>query len=253
MEQLKSHSTARENAMKLGYIISLIMTVLAIATFGIAICTPPVSGPFCQASCIEYPYTDIVSRFPRDYYWMYPAIFMVIFYLMLIVCIHHFVPDNKKIFTNIAFSFSIISSIALIIDYFIQVTSIQPGLLRGETDGITLLTQYNPHGVFIALEEIGYIMMNISFVCLVPVFTGTTKLERAIKTIFIISFILMTVAFIMISLKYGINREYIFEVAIITINYTVLIISGMLLGVLFKQELKKSIALRHELQNTIED
>jgi hypothetical protein len=244
MEQIRSQTTARESAMKLGYIISLVMTLLAIITFGIAICTPPVSGPFCQTSCIGYPYNDIVSRFPRDYYWMYPANILVVMFFILTVCIHHFVPDNKKIFSHIALSFSIISALTLIIDYYIQISVMQPSLIRGETDGIAMLTQYNPHGIFIALEEIGYIMMNITFVCLVPVFTGNTRLERAIKTIFIIGFILMIIAFILISLKYGINREYFFEVAIITIDYIILIVSGILLSRLFKQELRNYLVLR---------
>jgi hypothetical protein len=29
--------------------------------------------------------------------------------------------------------------------------------MNGETDGLSILTQYNPHGIFIALEEIGYL------------------------------------------------------------------------------------------------
>ena len=35
--------------------------------------------------------------------------------------------------------------------------------MNGETDGIALLTQYNGHGIFIAMEELGYITMSISF------------------------------------------------------------------------------------------
>lgn len=43
---------------KTGFYVSLIVTILAVVTFGIAICTPPVSGPFCKGSCVGYPYSD---------------------------------------------------------------------------------------------------------------------------------------------------------------------------------------------------
>jgi hypothetical protein len=36
--------------------------------------------------------------------------------------------------------------------------------MKGETDGIALITQYNEHGLFIAMEELGYITMSIALV-----------------------------------------------------------------------------------------
>lgn len=78
--------------------------------------------------------------------------------------------QDKKIYGYIGLSFSIISATILLIDYFVQISVIQPSLLQGETEGIAILTQYNPHGIFIALEEIGYLMMSLSFLCVAPVF-----------------------------------------------------------------------------------
>jgi hypothetical protein len=37
-------------------------------------------------------------------------------------------------------------------DYFIQLTVVQPSVLQGKVDGLLLWSQYNPHGIFIALE-----------------------------------------------------------------------------------------------------
>src|SRR5664280_188574 len=166
---------------RLGYYISLIMALLAIMTFAIAICTPPVSGPFCKSSCIVYPFTDIIARFPGDYIWMYSALLMLAVFLLFIVCIHQYAPENKKIFSLIGLSFSIASALVLMSDYFVQVSVVQPSLVNGETEGIAILTQYNPHGVFIALEEIGYIIMSIAFISLVPVFSGSDRLNGAIR------------------------------------------------------------------------
>ena len=150
---------------KIGYYVSVFTTILTVITFGIAVCTPPLSGPFCTADCFQYPYYDIISRFPRDYYWMYPAIILSFSYLIMMICIHHFAPDEKKLFTQIGLSFAVISTSILSLDYFVQVSFIQPALLAGETEAIAVISQYNPHGLFIILEEMGFITMNISFLC----------------------------------------------------------------------------------------
>ena len=242
---------ARAGANRLGYYISLIMTLLAIVTFGIAICTPPVSGPFCKGSCIAYPFTDIIARFPGDYIWMYSALLMLTVFLVFIVCIHQYAPDNKKIFALAGLSFSIASALILIADYFVQISVVQPCLVNGETEGIAILTQYNPHGIFIALEEIGYIMMSIAFISLVPVYSGSDRLNCAIRWVFIISFVLIIISFILISLKYGIKREYRFEVAAITINYMTLIVSGILMSRLFRRQWRDSLSLQKALKDLI--
>jgi hypothetical protein len=41
-------------------------------------------------------------------------------------------------------------------------------LMNGQAQGIALLTQYNPYGVFIVLEELGYLLMSLSFLFLAP-------------------------------------------------------------------------------------
>ncbi|PPA79510.1 MAG: hypothetical protein C00003105_01806 [ANME-2 cluster archaeon HR1] len=231
-------NSVTNNANLLGFYAAILTTVITVVTFGIAIFTPPISGAFCVGSCIEYPFTNIVSRFPRDYVWMYLAILLTLIYVVLMVCIHRYASKEKKIFSQIGLSFALISATILIINYFIQISVIQPSLVNGETDGIAILTAYNPHGIFIALEEIGYLMMSVSFFCVAPVFSGTNRLESAIRWIFVISFILIIISLIILSFFYGINREDRFEVVVITINWIVLIVSGILLSVVFKRAMK---------------
>jgi len=222
------------NINKFAYFISLLTPVLTIVTFGIAISTPPLAGPFCTGPCFEYPYTDIISRFPRDYIWMYPAILLNITYLIFMVCIHHYSSLERKIFSHIGLSFALIAAATLIINYFVQISVIQPSLLNGETDGIALLTQFNSHGLFIALEDIGYLMMSLSFLFMALVFSNKSRLEKAIRRVFILGFMLSIISLIIISIKFGINREYIFEISVITIDWTVLIISGILMSRIFR-------------------
>lgn len=219
---------------KFGWYVSLVTALLTIITFGIAISTPPLSGPFCTGNCFQYPFIDIASRFPRDYYWMYPAILLSISYLIMIVTLLHVIPQHKKLFGTLGVSFAMMSTLILVTDYFIQVSVIQPSILSGETDGIALLTQFNPHGIFIILEEIGFTFMIISFFVLIPIFDSPTKLERTIKWTAITGFVLAVLSFTLVSIIHGIHREYRFEVIIISITWLELIIISFLITRYFK-------------------
>lgn len=222
---------------RFSFYVALATAVVTFITFVIAFLTPPLSGPFCGGGCFEYPYTGIASRFPRDYIWMYPAISVSILYLVLMVCIHYHASEERKIFSHIGMSISLIASTILIVDYFVQVSVIQPSLLTRETDGIAILSQYNPHGLFIALEEIGYLLMSLSFICVAPVFPPTHRLHKALRVILASGFPAAIAGLALITIKYGIMREYIFEVMIISIVWLELIVASLLLATVFRSEL----------------
>jgi hypothetical protein len=223
------------NVYKLGFYVSIGTTILAVIALGIAIATPPFSGPYCTSGCFGYPFAEAVSRFPRDYYWMYPAMLLSLAFYVLMVCIHHLAPQEEKIFSHVGISFALFSAAALVIDYYLQVSVIQPSLLQGESEGIALLTQFNGHGIFIALEEIGYLMMSLSMLFMAPVFSGKNKLEEALRWLFVACFALTVLSFILYSAFYGLSREYRFEVASISFNWLTLIVAGILLAILFKR------------------
>ena len=220
---------------KVGFYSAILTALLTVLSFVIAFLTPPLSGPFCAGGCFTYPYSDIASRFPRDYYWMFPAMVLNVVYYILMVAIHYFAPVEKKIFSHTGMSFAFLSMATFVIDYFLQVSVIQPSLVLGETDGIALLSQFNAHGVFIVLEEIAFIMMSASMLFMTPVFVGQTKSEKALRWIFAGSFVLTTVSFALSTVFYGIFREYRFEVAAFAINWLALIASGILLSVIFRK------------------
>lgn len=101
------------------------------------------------------------------------------------------------------------------------------------------MTQYNPHGVFIALEELGYLMMSFSFLFIARVFTNNSHVEKSIRWIFIIAFILAIIAFAFVTFKYGIVRKDRFEIIMILINWFVLMSNGLLTGIVFRRALKQ--------------
>lgn len=223
---------------KFGLYASIALIILTILTFGFAIKAIPPSGPYCQGNCMDYPFNDLLNYYPRDYQWMYLAIFQLFAFLIFIISIHYFTPVEKQIFSFIGVAFALISTTVLLSDYFIQFTVIPISMMKGENEGIALLTQYNGHGIFIALEELGYITMSISLFFLAPVFSSSIRLEKSLRWMLFLPFILNIVAFVVYSILFGIDRSYRFEVATITINFLFLIVVGILFSIFFKRKIK---------------
>jgi hypothetical protein len=220
---------------KLGCMSALLVAVLTTGTFVMALCTPPISGPFATDP-ISYPFTDILARYPRDYLWMFPAMLLMLLFVVLSVCVLHEAQGNQKLPAHIGVIFAAISCSILFSDYFIQVSVVQQSLLNAETDGIALLSQYNPHGLFVVLEEIGYLFMTLSFACFAPVFSGKNKLETAIRRLLLTACTLGVLALLLVTVAFGIRREYFFEVIIISIDFLFLIVLGILLSIWFREK-----------------
>ena len=159
-------------------------------------------------------------------------------YLIFIISNHSISRNESKIFSSISTAFALISTIVLLINYFVQFSVVPISMIKGEKDGIPLITQYNDHGIFIAMEELGYITMSISFLFLGLIFTSKNRLERSIRFILFFQFLFTVLSFIYYSLKFGIDRSYRFEVATITINWLTVIIVGILISILIKNRLK---------------
>lgn len=221
---------------RLGFWAALLTAVVTALAFGLAITTLPVSGPFCAGGCVAYPYHEVASRVPHDYIWMYPAILLLGLFAVLIACIHQAAAESQRLYSLIGLLFAAMAAAVLAVDYYIQIATLQPSIVKGEVEGLALITQYNPHGIFIALEELGYLLMSLAFLFCGFVFSGTARLDRTIRWLLIGGAAAAFVAYGALSLIYGRDLEYRFEVAVITINWTVLIVVGMLLSVWFRRK-----------------
>jgi len=227
-----------KTVLKFGLYSSLSLVMMTIITWAFAMTAVPPAGPYCPGDCMSYPFSDILSYYPRDYYWMYLAIFQVFGYLIFIVSNHFITRIEKKLFSFLSVAFALISVIVLLIAYFVQFSVVPISMMKGETEGIALLTQYNGHGIFIAMEDLGYITMSISFLFLAFTFSLKNRLERTIRLILIMAFLFTVASFIYYSIKFGIDRSYRFEVATITINWLLTIIAGILISIFIKKRLK---------------
>ena len=227
--------TTKSNITKFGLYSSILLTILTIITFGFAMTAIPPSGPYCTGNCMEYPFSNLLTYYPGDYRWMYLAIFQLLTFLIFIISIHFIAPTEKKIFSFVSVAFALISTMVLLTDYFTQFSVIPISMMKGETEGIALLIQYNGHGIFIALEELGFIAMSIALFFIAPVFSTTNRLEKSLRWLLYLPLILNFIAFVAYSLMFGIDRSYRFEVAAISINWLLLIPIGILISIFFKR------------------
>lgn len=228
----------QKSTLNVGFYSAIMTAVITLITFGFAINAIPISGANCLENCIDYPYLQTIAQFPKDYIWMPIASLMLFAYLVLMIAIHEYASPAKRIYAKIGLTFAVMATLTLLGDYFVQFSVIPVSLMHGETEGITMLTQYNSHGVFIVLEELGYLLMAISFLSVAPVFSAKNRLQTALRWIFVTGFILATVFLVVVSINHGLNRQDRFEVAVISIDWLILVINGILLAILFKKQLQ---------------
>ncbi len=220
--------TTDRNGLRLVFLSSYGLAFITLITFAFAIRAVPISGANAPNGGILYPYLETIGQYPKDYIWQYLALVMICMYLINIIMIKAMVNREKQVYMQVAGSFAIIAAVTLLVNYFVQVNVVPISLMNQEYEGIALLTQYNPHGIFIALEELGYIMMVVSFGFLIPVFRG--KYTNIIAVVYLLAVLTALAGFIFISLQYGLNKMDRFEVIIISITWLVLVINGLLIG-----------------------
>jgi len=228
-----------------GFWAAIATSVLATASFAVAVTTPPRTGPFAApGSAIPYPYTAAARFVPRDFVWMYVALLMMLAFLALAACIRERAVQGRKVFGTIGLSLAVTSFAVIAGDYFIQLRTVQPALLAGEWDGLAIVSQYNPHGVFIALEELGFLAMGLSFAFLAFAL-GSSRLERATRWVYVVSSALIVAAFLGMTWYFGFGLEYRFEVTAIMFGWLTLTVTGVLLAFVFRTQRSGGVTGEH--------
>jgi hypothetical protein len=212
--------------------VALATAIAAALSLGIAVTTPARSGPNCRGDCIGYPYTDAAAFVPRDYLWMYPATLVCVLAVGIAVCLHAWAPANRAPLALAAVCFAAIGAGALVVDYGVQLAVAQPALLRGETDGLSVWSQYNPHGIFIALENIGYATLALALL-LLGLVLWAGKGSRSIRVAAWAFSVAGTATLILLPVlaeAYRSNLDYRFEVFSLLITWLGLICGGVALS-----------------------
>jgi hypothetical protein len=211
-------------------------SALTAIAFALAITTPPRSGPFATGDVIEYPYTDAAAFVPRDYWWMYPGLLVALLFIVRAACVHRHADGEGRSWSLIALSFAIAGSTLIVVDYFVQLAVVQPSLLKGETDALSLWSQYNAHGLFIALEDLGYLLMGVAFAFMAPVFAGRDRLERVLRWLLGAAAALSVGLLVAVAAIYRSDLEYRYEVAVISVVWLTLIAGGVLIALVFRRD-----------------
>lgn len=205
----------------------LIMSILTLLTLILALRAVPISGAFAPKNPLQYPYLDTTEQYPRDYIWMYSAIFMMISYIVYMIIMESRTSDRYRIFSRTGLLFALFAGFLLITTYFLQAEVIPVNIMHEQYDGVSLFTQYNPYGMFIALEVLGYLFMSLSLLALFPLFNkGKSGLYT--RVLLILSTGLTLLSYILLSLIHGLEKMERVEVVIICITWLELIILGFI-------------------------
>ena len=216
-------------AFRFGFWMAVFVTGVTVLTFALALTALPNKVP--------YPFTDpeIAAQWPGDYLWMYPAMVLMLLFVALVAAVHSWAPASRRVFSLVGLCLAVAATVVLLIDYYLQASVMQVSLEKGQLEGWAMLTQYNPNGVFIALEELGYLLMSVVFLCLAPVFRGKTRIERALRWLLGASFAVTAIALVAVSAVKGMDRGDTFEIAVISIVWLTLIATGILTALVFRR------------------
>lgn len=200
---------------------------LTVVTFGLAITALPDRVP--------YPFTDpvIAQQWPGDYLWMYPAMVLMGVFVALVAALVEVAAPERRAHGRLALALATLAAGVLLVDYYVQVTVLPLSLEKSQLDGWSMLTQYNPNGVFLALEELGYLLMTLTLLTLVPVVDPGSGVGRALRRLFLVGAGAVVVALVAVSVRLGIDRGDTFEIAVISIVWLTLVAASPLLAVHF--------------------
>ncbi len=232
-QHIESDLAVMSGAARLGFWMALLLTVLTLLSFTIGMVTPPRSGAYCSGTCLAYPYADAARFVPRDYLWMLPGTLILPVFVIMAGCADVFVAARRKHLSRIGLCFASISTAIVTIDYFVQYAVVEPSLTHGETSGLALYLLYNPRGIYIALENLGYLMLSAAFLFIGFAIPISSRAGKGIRWTFVASAVLSFVTFNAMAWHFGLNLEFGLELAIISIVWTALIVAGVLFSIFF--------------------
>jgi hypothetical protein len=226
---------------RLGWWAGILTTLAAAAAWILVMVVPgapPRSGANCTGgpdACLAYPYTDAAAYVPNDFLWMIPAFLLGPLLVVLLVVLLDDVTAPRRALARIALQLATGSAALLMVDYYVQFTTVQASLVRGETGGgLSLLSQYNPHGIFIALEDLGYATMLTALAVAAPALPRATRPHRVLRRLLAIAGTLGALLLPVLLAALGRDLDYTYEVLAIAIAWTTLLATGILAAIIFR-------------------
>jgi hypothetical protein len=215
--------------LRFGVVAALTTTGLTAVTFVLALTALPDEVPYPFAT------DHIAAQWPGDYLWMVPAMLLLLSFVAMLAAVHEAAPPDRRVFSLVGLCVGALAAGVLLVDYYLQATVLPVSLEKGQLDGWALLTQYNPNGIFIALEELGYLLMSLALAALAPVFGARSGLERTLRWALAGNLAAVVLAFVAVSVVRGPDRGTAFEIAVITLVWLTLLLTCPLLAVVLRR------------------
>ena len=109
-----------------------------------------------------------VLVFPLDAILIYgTSLCIVVPFLLEILALHHLTPRDRQFWTHAAVIFATIYAVFVTANYVVQLATVIPAQLRGDTDALLIIEQ-TPHSMFWNFDAIGYIAMGLVALVIVP-------------------------------------------------------------------------------------
>jgi len=132
-----------------------------------------------------------INAFVSLHFWVnFSALLIAPSFLVLMVSIHAYVPRGKKLWTQLALAFSIIYTVVIGQNYFLQMTVVRQNPLAFE---VLTMDPNRKDSVFWALEILGYGFMSLAALSVSLAFQNV-GIERWIRWLFIVNGIFAMIA-----------------------------------------------------------
>ena len=168
---------------------SAVLTVLCSVAYGIAVIAVLVYSLSILSSSPTQGWTGIdafLAEFaPIQMLPVIPSLFLAPAFTALMVSIHSYAADDKKIWSLLGLAFTLIYATMAAMNYMIQLLPVWRSINTGETDGLAMFVLGNPHSIFWGLAY-AYIFMNLAMLLSAQVF-GRNPLENRIRLLFILN------------------------------------------------------------------
>ena len=168
---------------------SAVLTALCGAGYGIAVIAVLVASLSSLSSSSAQGWTGIDSFLatfqPIQLMPLIPSLLLAPAFTALMVSIHSYATEDKKIWSLLGLSFTLIYAAMAAINYLIQLLPVWRSINHGETDGLAMFVLGNPHSMFWGLAY-AYIFMNMAMLFVAPVFSAD-RLENRIRQLFILN------------------------------------------------------------------
>ncbi|GAB6056363.1 hypothetical protein JCM15415_16790 [Methanobacterium movens] len=104
-------------------------------------------------------------------YQVFPSILLAPSFLVLMIAINNYVPDERKIWSNIGVAFAIIYATIVSIVYFTVLSLVLPNMLQGTISSLGIL-QWAPNSFLQNVDGIGYGFMSLATLFSAYAFAG---------------------------------------------------------------------------------